>query len=187
MIFADEYTPFHWLTSLRREAQQVCLIFHTTAATRSSDRKQLEWKRGNNISKMTTAVTKKVPACTLCWWVSVYYIVRISMFTFISSSSALCRYTQHDLGRVRDHMSFILDMRLALTNWYSNLVYFHWFVFIYSNNYNTTGWIKVDLDTQSFPISSKEDQTGELIWRGGTFISEQAEYFGRLLQLITQK
>lgn len=29
------------LTSLRREAQQVCLTFHTTAATSSSDRKQL--------------------------------------------------------------------------------------------------------------------------------------------------
>lgn len=36
-----------WLTSLRRDAQQVCLIFHTTAATRSSDRKQLERKRVN--------------------------------------------------------------------------------------------------------------------------------------------
>lgn len=35
------------LTSLRRDAQQVCLIFHTTAATRSSDRKQLEHKRVN--------------------------------------------------------------------------------------------------------------------------------------------
>lgn len=35
------------LTSLRRDAQQVCLIFHTTAATRSSDRKQLERKRVN--------------------------------------------------------------------------------------------------------------------------------------------
>lgn len=29
-------------TSLRREAQQVCLIFQTTAATRSSDKKQLQ-------------------------------------------------------------------------------------------------------------------------------------------------
>lgn len=35
------------LTSLRREAQQVCLIFHTTAATSSSDRKQLGEPRGN--------------------------------------------------------------------------------------------------------------------------------------------
>lgn len=33
------------LTSLRREAQQVCFIFHTTAATRSSDRKQLKEKK----------------------------------------------------------------------------------------------------------------------------------------------
>lgn len=29
-------------TSLRREAQQVCLIFQTTAATSNRDRKQLE-------------------------------------------------------------------------------------------------------------------------------------------------
>jgi hypothetical protein len=29
-------------TSLRREAQQVCLIFHTTAATSNKDKKQLE-------------------------------------------------------------------------------------------------------------------------------------------------
>lgn len=29
-------------TSLRREAQQVCLIFQTTAATSNSDRKQLD-------------------------------------------------------------------------------------------------------------------------------------------------
>lgn len=29
-------------TSLRREAQQVCLIFHTTAATNSNDKKQLK-------------------------------------------------------------------------------------------------------------------------------------------------
>lgn len=39
------------LTSLRREAQQVCLIFHTTAATRSNDRKQLEQKKGNKIKR----------------------------------------------------------------------------------------------------------------------------------------
>lgn len=32
------------LTSLRRDAQQLCLIFQTTAATRSNDRKQLERK-----------------------------------------------------------------------------------------------------------------------------------------------
>lgn len=31
-------------TSLRREAQHVCLIFHTTAATNSKDKKQLENK-----------------------------------------------------------------------------------------------------------------------------------------------
>lgn len=37
------------LTSLRREAQQVCLIFHTTAATSSNDRKQLEQKGGNKM------------------------------------------------------------------------------------------------------------------------------------------
>lgn len=37
------------LTSLRREAQQVCLIFHTTAATSSNDRKQLEQRTGNEI------------------------------------------------------------------------------------------------------------------------------------------
>jgi hypothetical protein len=31
-----------YYTSLRREAQQVCLIFHTTAATSNKDKKQLE-------------------------------------------------------------------------------------------------------------------------------------------------
>lgn len=31
-------------TSLRREAQHVCLIFHTTAATNNKDKKQLENK-----------------------------------------------------------------------------------------------------------------------------------------------
>lgn len=48
---ADIHVWFYGLTSLRREAQQVCLIFHTTAATRRSERKQLEWERDNNIIK----------------------------------------------------------------------------------------------------------------------------------------
>ncbi len=52
---------FYGLTSLRREAQQVCLIFQTTAATRSSDRKQLKWKIGNNITQDDSLPPKN------CW------------------------------------------------------------------------------------------------------------------------
>lgn len=39
-------------TSLRREAQQVCLIFQTTAATSSKDKKQLENKAQINVFKI---------------------------------------------------------------------------------------------------------------------------------------
>lgn len=35
-------------TSLRREAQQVCLIFQTTAATNNSDKKQLQLQNIKN-------------------------------------------------------------------------------------------------------------------------------------------
>lgn len=40
-------------TSLRREAQQVCLIFQTTAATSNNDRKQLE--RGERCGYIKTS------------------------------------------------------------------------------------------------------------------------------------
>lgn len=38
-------------TSLRREAQQVCLIFQTTAATSNRDRKQLQRGEGHRINQ----------------------------------------------------------------------------------------------------------------------------------------
>lgn len=40
------------VTSLRREAQQVCLIFQTTAATSSKDKKQLENKAQISVFKI---------------------------------------------------------------------------------------------------------------------------------------
>lgn len=44
--------PGSRLTSRRLDAQQLCLIFHTTAATRRRDRKQLrrDRKRGRRLS-----------------------------------------------------------------------------------------------------------------------------------------
>lgn len=48
------------LTSLRRDAQQLCLIFQTTAATRSNDRKQLE--RGKNGKKYFIALVHNILA-----------------------------------------------------------------------------------------------------------------------------
>lgn len=46
-------------TSRRRDAQQLCLIFQTTAATRSSDRKQL-WREQAKGQKVTPRATVKV-------------------------------------------------------------------------------------------------------------------------------
>lgn len=51
--------------SLRRDAQQVCLIFQTTAATRSSDKKQLK--------KVTKNCTKSM--MVLCWEKAIWILI----------------------------------------------------------------------------------------------------------------